>query len=327
MANGPIYQEWRDSNEDRNYPFAENTSLVTTEGLTLPANALIDAMLYPINLVGDLYVAKIDAAANLIELRDTADSSIKGSSSVPFTDELLPFYDSFGRHVGTLVAGAALSSLSGVYTYSATMAVLSSTVVAPQNQPGLRGLQLDSGELLTGEVTLVGRHGVLLTTAADGTIRIDVVGTPGNPQLLDPIVKNIVVYGDCVLTAMQTGNVADISSIVDTSREICDAKANIIDPEGRFPFEDSDPCITPGTPPVWLPCPYMTPPVPAEAACDHGGYFYFNAISPVLDIKAIEYPGVVVSLTGINSTNINLDKLADLLPPRPMGALRFGLKV
>ena len=323
---GPAYQEWRDSNEDRNYPFAENTSLVAVEGVAIPADTLIDAMLYPINLVGDLYVSKIDATEQLIELRDTDDESLKGFSSVPFTEDLIPFYDSFGRHIGTLVAGDSLASLNGVYTYTPTTAVLASTVVAPQNQAGVRGLQLDSGEVLTGEVTIVGRHGVVLTTADDGTIRIDVVGSPGNPELFDPIVKNIIVYGECVLNAIQTGNVADISAIVDTPREICTEKSNIISPEGKFPFEDSDPCVTPEDPPVWLPCPHIVPPTPEEAACDHGGYFFFNAISPVLNIQALEYPGVVVSLTGINNTNINLDTIADLLPPRPMGALRFGLK-
>jgi hypothetical protein len=291
----------------------------------MPYDVFTDGVFYPINLTGSLYVSEVDPANNSISVADTADDTIKGISTNTFGSGLHHFYDEFGRHVGSLTTGPGLNDINSVFSFSSDTALLSSAVVYPQNQPGVRGLRLDDGTVLTGEVTLVGRDGVMLSTNEDGTIRVDVVGTPGS-EVLSPIVKNIIVYGNCVLNATQTDNVADISSVIPEPGDICTAKANIINPDGTFPLEDQDPCGDPVEPPTWLPCPAREVPLSTEPPCDHGGYFYFNAISPILDIKALEYPGVVVSINGINSTNVDLETVADLLPPRTLGALRFSMK-
>ena len=326
MASEAVYQEWQDTNRDINFPFMENTSLVGENDIELPKDAIVDAIFYPIDLEGFLYLSSIDPTTNTMVVSDSTTGQVKGTSTATFGSGVHYFYDQFERHVGTIVTGPGISELATSFTFAVGSAVFSAAVVLPQNQPGVRGVRLPDGTVLTGEITFVGRDGVQLTTNNDSTLRVDVVGAPGSPDLLDPIVKNIVVYGECVLNVTQNGNVVNISSAVENPQDICTAKANIINPDGTFPLEDQDPCGDPPTLPTWLPCPALLIPDSTEPPCDHGGYFFFNAISPILDIKALEYPGVIVSITGINSSNSNVEDVASQLPPRSMGALKFSMK-
>jgi hypothetical protein len=325
MATEAVYQEWQSSNKDRAHPFSESVTTVSTVGIELPNDVFTDGFFYPINLVGNLYISEINYTAGTITIADTADGSIKGTSTDSFGSGKHNFYDDIGRYVGCLIEGPGAANLGIDLNLTASTGLLAAAVVYAQNQQGVRGLKLEDGTVLTGEITLIGTDGVVLSTNNDGTIRVDIVGTPGNPDLLDPLIKNIVVYGNCVLNATQDGNVADITSIYDRPRDICTAKANIITPDGAFPIEDYDVCAPTTPPPPWLPCPPELDPGSPEPPCDHGGYFFFNALSPIIDIRALEYPGPSVSIVGIASTN-DFENIANLLPPRSTGALRFSMK-
>jgi hypothetical protein len=295
------------------------------QGITLPNDTFTDAIFYPIGLVEQLYITSIDPVTNTITVADTANDTIKGTSTNTFGSGIHYFYDELGRHVGSLTTGQGIYDVIGSLTFDPASATLEGAIVYPQNQPGLRGIRLSDGTVLTGEVTLIGRDGVMLATNNDGTIRVDVVGTPGN-ELLSPIIKNIIAYGACVLTTTQDGNVISLQSSVANPSDICTAKDNLINPAGEFPITYSDPCVPTTPPPPPFECPPVIPPGSSIPLCDHGGYFYFNALSPILDVKALEYPGVAVTINGLNSANVNLDTLADLLPPRSLGALKFSMK-
>jgi len=325
MSIDVMYQEWVSSNKVRRYPFAENSSLISQQGVALPNDLFTDAIFYPIDLVGELYVSSVDATTNTIIVSDADTLLVKGVSTNVFGSGLHHFYDDIGRHVGSATTGKGILEVAGSFTFDVTSTPLEGAVVYPQNQPGLRGIRLPDGTVLTGEVTLIGRDGIMLATNNDGTIRVDVVGAPGN-ELLSPIIKNILVYGSCVLSATQDNNVVSLMSSVANPSDICTAKNNLINPDGEFPITYGDPCSPPPPLPPVEPCPPVAPPVSSTPLCDHGGYFYFNALSPILDIKAVEYPGVVVTINGLNSTNVNLNTLADLLPPRSLGALKFSMK-
>lgn len=325
MATESVYQEWQTSNKDRAHPFSESVTTISTNGTELPNDVFTDGFFYPINLVGNLYISEINYTANTITIADSEDGAIKGSSANTFGSGKHEFYDELGRYIGCLIEGPGAANLGIDLSFDADRGRLAAAVVYAQNQQGVRGLKLEDGTVLTGEVTLIGTDGVVLSTNNDGTIRVDIVGTPGNPDLLAPIVKNLVVYGNCVLNATQAVNVAEITSIYDSPRDICTAKANIITPDGQFPIEDYDVCAPTTPPPPWLPCPPELDPGSPEPPCDHGGYFFFNALSPIVDIKALEYPGPIVSIEGVASAD-NFENLANQLPPRSTGALRFSMK-
>jgi hypothetical protein len=325
MATEAAYQEWQSSNKDRAHPFSESVTTISVSGIELPNDVFTDGFFYPINLVGNLYIAEINYTANTITIADTEDGSIKGTSSNTFGTGKHEFYDDLGRYVGCLIEGPGAANLGADLLFDASRGLLASAVVYAQNQQGVRGLKLTDGTILTGEVTLIGTDGIVLSTNNDGTIRVDIVGTPGDPDLLEPTVRNIIVYGNCVLNAVQDVNVAEITSIYDRPSDICTAKANIINPDGTFPIEDVDACATTPPPPVWEPCPPELDPGSPEPPCDHGGYFFFNALSPIVDIKALEYSGPIVSIVGISSSN-DFENLAGQLPPRSTGALRFSMK-
>lgn len=320
------YQEWLSTNKERNYPFAENSSLVSNQGVLLPKGAFTDGIFYPIDLVGRLYLATINATTETMTIIDDATGIVKGTSTDSFVNGIHHFYDEIGRHVGSLTTSQSITDVAGELTFETDATTFEGAVVYPQNQPGVRGIRLPDGTVLTGEVTLVGRDGVMLSTNNDGTIRVDVVGTPGN-EVLSPIIKDILVYGDCVLSATKDGNVISLlSGEISTPAQICTAKNNLIQPDGSFPANDTDPCdpVEPPVPPEECPPPSI--PVSSIPECDHGGYFYFNAVSPIIDIKALEYPGVTVNINGISNSNVDVTTIADLLPPRSLGALKFSMK-
>jgi hypothetical protein len=52
------------------------------------------------------------------------------------------------------------------------------TVCIPANEPGVRGLLTPAGQLLSGDVWLIGDAGVIIRGEGLSTIRVDVIGVP-----------------------------------------------------------------------------------------------------------------------------------------------------
>lgn len=186
-----LFPQFRDEQSDSKYPFADNATLTTTDGLLqIAKNAFIDASFHLIGSGERLYLSAVEITEINVTLTITSISgSVSASASydwrAPPTNGVLSFLDANGRPAGMLLAN--LENLRqfrgwglGAYTFTASATEFSATVVIPAKEPGVRALKTSDGAFLTGDVWLVGDAGVVLRTTREETnvIRVDIVGVP-----------------------------------------------------------------------------------------------------------------------------------------------------
>lgn len=184
MAERILFPEWRDSNRDVRYPFADTATLVTRNGFRLPPELFLDGCLYPVGAQAGLYVTAVVVAGQNVTLRvgDAQESNrAEATFSVLEAPEVLAFRDRYGRPAGILVADpAALPLLAswgdGTHAFFPEATPLAASALIPLPDPGLQGIVVE-GELLTGDLWLVGGTGIALRWDGDA-IRIDAVGDP-----------------------------------------------------------------------------------------------------------------------------------------------------
>jgi len=180
------FNDWRAENEQRGYPFADDASLTNGE-LTLVESLFIDGRLYPVGGDEELYLVRISRRGSEIEFAVgtvAAGELATGSydvTSIPTSGELA-FHDSYGRPAGMLLSTAdALQAFSGLnsgdYSFSLAQTRFAPAVIVPQPDSGVRGFILPDGEIITGDVWLVGEDGVVIRND-DGALRVDVIGDP-----------------------------------------------------------------------------------------------------------------------------------------------------
>jgi hypothetical protein len=193
------FPEWRDANSSTTFPFAMNASL--TNGSQAMTNGLFqDASIFVIGGQANLYLSQIDVAHDQVTIwiGDDANKQLaSGSFPVPVLSGNIQLLDAYGRPAGLLISTpASLTILStwgiGSFLFDSTQTPFAATVCAPMPEVGVRGIQLEDGSILTGEVWLLGADGVVLSLekvtappAACGgpprpymVIRVDVVGDP-----------------------------------------------------------------------------------------------------------------------------------------------------
>jgi hypothetical protein len=185
MAEKIVFDEWRDSNEHRNYPFSDGATL--TDGVNeIPQDLFVDARLYPIGAQGRVYLSNVRFDAPDVTLT-ISDTEVGVLATATFSLESLPdrvvFGDSLGRPAGLMIPVEAVglavfgSFGTGDTPFLVDQAEFAASVVVPTPEIGIRGLLLDDGTLFTGDIFLVGEDGIVLTDEG-GFIRVDVVGDP-----------------------------------------------------------------------------------------------------------------------------------------------------
>lgn len=246
--------EYENQNSRRQYPFADNATLVDTDGKSLPTDFLIDAHLYPLDLTGTVYLSSIDTGTNTIYFADSVTRRVFGQAFYTAGATTADVYETgeYLRQVGVLVFGPGLSDVirgGSVRTFTATATTLTPTAFTPINQLGVRGIRLPDGTLMTGNVTIEGRDGVRVTSHIVDDVnflRIDVIGVPAldanECSNLGPPICTIVVerkagsrfvpskYDDYTLALTANGLSLDA---------ICEAAKARRRPDSR------DPCVTP----------------------------------------------------------------------------------
>lgn len=192
------HPQWRKELEPTGYPFSPRATLVNAAGDTLPEGVFLDAALYPVGGQERLHLANVNIAGTTVTLTigdagDPARASGSFAMFAPPTD--LKLLDSFGRPAGLFVSEpsrlAVFSSwTSGDHPFTVDQSEFVAGVCIPTPEVGLRGIVLDDGSLLSGEVWLVGDDGVVLSVESQDlpdasgrsvrhqVIRIDIVGDP-----------------------------------------------------------------------------------------------------------------------------------------------------
>jgi hypothetical protein len=180
-----LFPEFRDQHRPAWYPFADDTALVTPAGLVITQETILDASVYPIGGSARMRLGAVVVAADTVTfvIKDTAGTSMAFGEfqklDPPAVVELL---DALGRPAGAIVCDPVLLATFqtwdvGTHDFGRGIAEFVASVTVPTPEIGLRGILTEDGDLLTGDVWIVGDAGIAVHQE-DGFIRIDIVGDP-----------------------------------------------------------------------------------------------------------------------------------------------------
>lgn len=220
------FPEFIASLENTKYPFLP-TAKLSNGRVSFLEGTFLDAHLYAIASTGRYYISKVVVQSDqfTIYVGDSADPErLSATVAIPTVDNVLQLKDVHGRPGGVLVSEAvrlALVSAWGVgtHTFERGQTEFCVTCQMPVPDPGVTGLRLESGEILSGRVWLIGEDGVMLrteqSTDRDGNpvmrLRADVIGdplylqklcnpdelfTPANPIRIIRVINGATTY-DC----------------------------------------------------------------------------------------------------------------------------------
>lgn len=234
------FPEFRDEYRTTNYPFSDTASLTNAQGDFIGQGIFLDASFYPVGGAARLYLSQVDItnAQATLWLGDSRTAQLaRAEFPLLAPPDQVSFVDDYARPAGLIVSSslslatfAAWSVGSHKFTPGQTEFVAS--VCMPTPETGVRGVLLDDGSLLTGDVWLVGDDGIVLTPTLaryqDGqgreqwqpAVRIDIVGDPlfrrrlcESPALFNTprFIERVVVQqglNTFVVTPDEYGNIA-----------------------------------------------------------------------------------------------------------------------
>lgn len=179
-------QEFNSEHGATRYPFSDNATLISRNGMLVDPEAFTGASLFPQTPTdGNLFISEIvsDPPYFTIRIGTEEENRLLTAEFQPLnTTGTIRVYDSYGRSAGILVGSVDSLSLfqswpAGTYPFDPTGCPFSLDTIIPMPEDGVRGLIDDSDLFLAGDVWLVGENGVVLREE-DGFIRVDAVGDP-----------------------------------------------------------------------------------------------------------------------------------------------------
>ena len=193
------HPEWRASNEPSKFPFSDNATLRNAAGDTLLEGTFIDAALYPPSGQAGMYLSKVVVTGSSVTIY-IGDSRATERASTTFNPAEPPanlrLTDNHGRAAGILVSEPERLAIflawgPGTHEFTRQATAFAAAVCIPQPGTVLQGVQLPNGEIITGDIWLVGDDGVVLSSdletvpgafgaddIVESVIRVDVVGDP-----------------------------------------------------------------------------------------------------------------------------------------------------
>lgn len=198
-AQRTLHPEWLASHDRTNYPFSQTGTLRNATGDVIDPGVFLDAMFYPVAGQAGGYLSSVEITNDDVILQFGDNETLNrclatfSKSSPPDTLRVL---DAFGRSAGVIVSetvrlGVFSSWSVGVHRFLSEETPLVARVWAPTPNVGVRGILLDDGTILTGDIWLVGSDGVVLSceelevndvcgkgTKTQHVIRVDIVGDP-----------------------------------------------------------------------------------------------------------------------------------------------------
>lgn len=195
-----IYTEFENENELRAYPFAGGCDDSESEN-KIPIGLFVDAILYPINPSGLIYISSISEDGTF---------SISDDSGVIMTGtpngKLVELYDisDFHRHTGTLIASSddALEEFAGrgyAREFPASYTTFASSCVFPITIDGVISLSIGDAGTATGDVIISNKDDDVVrvssgTSRGKSTLRFDIVPSLKVPD--ESFIKRIICVVD-----------------------------------------------------------------------------------------------------------------------------------
>jgi hypothetical protein len=262
-----VSTEYRNQNSLRAYPFEDDATLLDNTGLALPIDFLVDAFLYPIDLVNNLYLSRLDLNTRRVYFADTVTGTVHGFADIDTNLDYAFVYDSetYMRQVGILTLGDGRSNLFqglAIRDFEPAATTLAPTTYIALVQEGVRGIMLPDGTIFTGDVQLEGQNGVVVTSSAGSNIvKIDIVGVPeSNPEDCGddcPPIQEICFErapGSVFMISQYDAVTVALNTYAFTLDDLCGAQKarKLPDAQGNLPLAvkpGDDPCEIPPIPP------------------------------------------------------------------------------
>jgi hypothetical protein len=208
------HQQWREQHESSRYPFSDESSLYSTDGLDIGADTFLDASVYPIGGSEQMHISRVSVETFKITIYvgTVAQPELCSAEFDPLEPpSMLRLADVYGRSAGVLVSEAVrLARFQGwpigEHLFDQAASELAASVCIPTPEIGVRGVITDAGDVITGDIWIVGENGVVVQedTSEDlgpgvRVIRVDIVGEPLFIQAL----CGEVTIGDALEPAFQ----------------------------------------------------------------------------------------------------------------------------
>ncbi len=187
MSDRIIFPEFRDQQDTSRYPFADKASLVSDTGkVRITSDVFLDASLYPIGNTFRLHLKQIDVSPRQITLylSDNTRRTLATAVFDPLATDVftIRFVDAYGRDAGVIVSEPERLRVFaawpvGTHLFPIGNAEFVVSCCIPTPEVGVRGIMTEDGELLTGDIFIIGDNGIVVSED-DGAIRIDAVGDP-----------------------------------------------------------------------------------------------------------------------------------------------------
>lgn len=181
------FPEFRDQYALTAYPFVDGATMTSTSQQRIDRELLLDASLYPIGVSGPyIYISAINIAPRevVFTFADNTRANVAYATFDPLiAADTLTVIDGKDRPAGILaVDSSRLANFTswpvGLHTFVPAASQFVPSCVIPTPEQGVRGISIESGELFTGDVVIVGENGVVVRQDGEHTIRIDIVGDP-----------------------------------------------------------------------------------------------------------------------------------------------------
>jgi hypothetical protein len=354
-----LLDEYRNQNERRNYPFADDAPLTDADGAQLATDCLVDAFIYPLSNVGGIYLSAIDTPTGRMWFADTANGTVRGYADYLVGQDYAYVYEynpgavqlivggvPYARQIGILVFGSGSSSLFAGATrrvFTADSTPFCPAAYAIVDQPGVTGIIDAFNHLVIGDLTLNGVDGVSTYTYVAGGINIleiNVLGVPTPPDEDCGVPPPITEL--CITRA--AGSMIDIAAYAEQTvqllgwdtclEQLCAARKarSLPDSAGKLPNSGQDICSTPPTPA----CPPTDAPNSVCLAAVDGASVQIvtpstaGCLNPV-SVRCVEPMSPVVTRLPPN-TKITMEKDVEAATgkinnaPFPAKGLEIGLK-
>ncbi len=183
--------QWRDQQTKSNYPFVDNATRMSAQGVKLPKDVFLDMSLYPPGNTAQLHLTEVHVSTGGATIYFGVPGTTRlcsASFSTLSPPETVVIRDMFNRPAGVIVSepirlSAFQTWRPGVYTFAQQATLLVPLVCIPRPESGVQAVRTEDGDLFVGEVILYGEKGIVLRKDPSSTddvavIRVDIIGEP-----------------------------------------------------------------------------------------------------------------------------------------------------
>jgi len=231
------HPEWRANHDPTKYPFEDRATLVNDDGDILFESTFLDMSLYPVGGKPGAYLSKVVVTASTatIWIGDEENTEL-ASTSFDIVDPPaeLRLEDTYGRPAGVFVSEATRLAIfqswgTGIHEFQPNQTPLVTDVYVPTPEVGVKGILLEDGSLIAGDIWLVGDDGVILSceetevpakcsseSITYTTVTVNIVGDPLFRRRLCPAPSHFQTPNFLQSICFQTPNRPDVDGVPPT---------------------------------------------------------------------------------------------------------------